>query len=53
MSNGQQAQALNRKFQSLTANSGCSEGENACVNGGFAQCANGKFVTFPCNTGLM
>ncbi|EIW60123.1 uncharacterized protein TRAVEDRAFT_70601 [Trametes versicolor FP-101664 SS1] len=52
LQNGRDAQALNRKFQSLNANSACQEGENACVNGGFAQCVAGKFVTFPCNTGL-
>ncbi|CDO73536.1 hypothetical protein BN946_scf185014.g6 [Trametes cinnabarina] len=52
LQNGQEAQALNRKFQSLNANSPCQEGENACVNGGFAQCVGGKFVVTPCNTGL-
>ncbi|KAI0362397.1 hypothetical protein OH77DRAFT_1390167 [Trametes cingulata] len=52
LQNGRDAQALNRKFQSLNANSPCQEGENACVNGGFAQCVGGKFVTTPCNTGL-
>ncbi|KAI0672968.1 hypothetical protein C8Q78DRAFT_1137419 [Trametes maxima] len=52
LQNGKDAQALNRKFQTLTTDSPCQPGENACVNGNFAQCANGKFVTFPCNTGL-
>ncbi|KAI0807576.1 hypothetical protein C8Q74DRAFT_1363062 [Fomes fomentarius] len=52
LDNGRQAQALNRKFQTLNENSPCTSGENACVNGGFAQCANGRFVVFPCNTGL-
>ncbi|KAL7283596.1 hypothetical protein ACG7TL_003031 [Trametes sanguinea] len=52
LQNGKDAQALNRKFQSLNANSPCQEGENACVNGGFAQCVGGKFVITPCNTGL-
>ncbi|KAH9857145.1 hypothetical protein C2E23DRAFT_881619 [Lenzites betulinus] len=52
LQNGKDAQALNKKFQSLNANSSCQEGENACVNGGFAQCVGGKFVTTPCNTGL-
>lgn len=50
--NGQDAQALNRKFQTLSASSSCTSGENACINGAFAQCANGKFVTFPCAGGL-
>ncbi|KAI0333498.1 hypothetical protein GY45DRAFT_1296863 [Cubamyces sp. BRFM 1775] len=52
LQNGQAAQALNRKFQSLNANSPCQEGENACVDGGFAQCVGGRFVVTPCNTGL-
>ncbi|KAI0748289.1 hypothetical protein C8Q80DRAFT_730335 [Daedaleopsis nitida] len=52
LDNGRQAQAQNSRFQTLTANSPCSPGENACVQGSFAQCLNGKFVTFPCNTGL-
>ena len=52
LQNGRDAQALNRKFQSLSANAPCNSGENACINGGFAQCANGKWVTFPCNAGL-
>ena len=52
LQNGRDAQALNRKFQSLSANAPCNSGENACINGGFAQCANGRWVTFPCNAGL-
>ena len=52
LSNGKEAQALNRKFKGLTANSSCKSGENACVDGKFAQCVNGKFVLTPCNVGL-
>ncbi|KAH8979164.1 proline-rich protein [Lactarius hatsudake] len=47
--NGQDAQALNEKFKTLTADSSCTDGENACVGGDFAQCVGGKFVTSPCS----
>ncbi|KAI0636722.1 hypothetical protein C8Q77DRAFT_520158 [Trametes polyzona] len=52
LQNGKDAQALNRKFKSLHADSPCQDGENACVDGGFGQCVGGKFVVAPCNTGL-
>ena len=52
LQNGKDAQALNAKFRGLSASSSCTDSENACVNGAFAQCANGKFVTFPCAGGL-
>ncbi|KAK7693777.1 hypothetical protein QCA50_003349 [Cerrena zonata] len=52
LQNGKDAQALNAKFKGLSASSACTSGENACINGAFAQCANGKFVTFPCAGGL-
>ena len=52
LENGRKAQALNRKFRTLKASSSCKSGENACINGGFAQCVNGKFVLTPCNVGL-
>jgi hypothetical protein len=48
LSNGQQAQQLNAKFASLTADSSCEVGENACIGTQFAQCVNGKFVTTSC-----
>lgn len=48
LQNGKDAQALNLKFASLTADSTCTDGENACVGTAFAQCVGGKFVTFPC-----
>jgi hypothetical protein len=53
LQNGKDAKALNAKFKTLTESSSCKSGENACVKGKFAQCANGKFVTFPCNGGLV
>ncbi|GLB41792.1 putative carbohydrate-binding module family 19 protein [Lyophyllum shimeji] len=52
LQNGKDAQDLNAKFRTLTASSACNDGENACVNGGFAQCVNGKFVTTQCSGGL-
>lgn len=46
--NGQAAQKLNAYFATLTPNSACTEGQNACVNNNFAQCIEGKFVLQPC-----
>ncbi|KAI9445995.1 hypothetical protein H4582DRAFT_1804154 [Lactarius indigo] len=48
LQNGLDAQALNRKFQSLTAGSACKDGETACVKGQLAQCVGGKFAISPC-----
>jgi len=48
LQNGKDAQALNAKFATLTADSTCTEGENACVQSAFAQCVGGKFVSTPC-----
>ena len=52
LANGQAAQALNAKFATLSASSPCTSGESACVQGAFAQCVNGAFVTTPCAGGL-
>lgn len=41
------------KFKTLAATSACADGEVACVNDAFAQCANGKFAITPCAGGLM
>jgi len=48
LSNGQDAQQLNSQFAQLNASSPCQEGENACVNGQFAQCVSGSFVLQQC-----
>ncbi|KAI0644309.1 hypothetical protein C8Q79DRAFT_140415 [Trametes meyenii] len=48
LQNGKDAQALNAKFASLTADSTCNEGDNACIDGAFAQCVGGKFVSLGC-----
>lgn len=53
LQNGQDAIAQNNKFASLTANSSCTEGEDACVDSGFAQCVNGQFVVQPCGAGTI
>jgi len=49
--NGLDAQNLNASFAKLTADSPCQTGDLACLNQGFAQCVNGKFVVTPCTTG--
>ncbi|KAI0330154.1 hypothetical protein GY45DRAFT_1278406 [Cubamyces sp. BRFM 1775] len=53
LQNGQEAAALNAQFATLSASSPCTAGENACVNGQFAQCVNGQFVLQPCGGGLI
>jgi len=50
--NGEAAQKLNAQFATLTADSSCTAGQNACVNGQFAQCVNGSFELTPCAGGL-
>lgn len=52
LQNGQDAQALNKKFQSLSASSSCTSGEQACIQGQLAQCVNGNFVLSPCASTL-
>ncbi|KAJ7630462.1 hypothetical protein FB45DRAFT_1027684 [Roridomyces roridus] len=53
LANGQAAIKLNQQFATLTPTSQCTEGEDACVNGQFAQCANGKFVLTACGPGTV
>jgi len=53
LQNGRDAQGLNAQFATLTANSSCTDGQNACVSGAFAQCIGGKFVTTPCAASLV
>ncbi|KAG6866557.1 hypothetical protein C0991_002042 [Blastosporella zonata] len=48
--NGLDAQALNAQFATLTTSSSCSEGDQACINGGFAQCVSGKYVISSCGS---
>ncbi|KAK0477951.1 hypothetical protein IW261DRAFT_256821 [Armillaria novae-zelandiae] len=49
--NGEDAKALNTQFASLTASSPCTDGDEACVNGGFAQCVGGQFTITQCGGG--
>lgn len=53
LQNGEDAQKLNAQFATLTANSPCTDGQDACVGSSFAQCVGGKFVATPCAGGLM
>ncbi|KAG6884067.1 hypothetical protein C0992_007090 [Termitomyces sp. T32_za158] len=53
LQNGQDAITQNDQFASLTADSACTEGQDACVNGGFAQCVGGKFVITQCGSGTI
>ncbi|CAG8823525.1 32928_t:CDS:1, partial [Gigaspora margarita] len=50
--NGDDAEKLNQKFQDLTPDSPCKNGDKACINGAFAQCADNQFKLFPCGGGL-
>ncbi|KAI0336659.1 hypothetical protein GY45DRAFT_1237842, partial [Cubamyces sp. BRFM 1775] len=49
--NALDAQKLNAKFATLSADSSCNEGDQACVQGAFAQCVGGKFQTTQCSGG--
>jgi len=52
LQNGLDAQALNRKFQGLTASSACTTGETACVKGQLGQCVGDKFALSSCASPL-
>lgn len=51
LENGKDAQALNAKFATLSASSTCTDGDQACVDNGFAQCVGGKFQSTKCSGG--
>ncbi|KAG5636125.1 hypothetical protein H0H81_009032 [Sphagnurus paluster] len=53
LQNGKDAKALNEQFTKLTADSTCVNGTQACVNGGFAQCVNEKFIITQCTSGAV
>ncbi|KAJ7043555.1 hypothetical protein C8F04DRAFT_991783, partial [Mycena alexandri] len=53
LQNGLTAQKLNAGFQSLTANSSCTPGQEACVGNSFAQCESGAFVLTQCAAGTI
>ncbi|TFK57537.1 hypothetical protein OE88DRAFT_1730883 [Heliocybe sulcata] len=49
--NAQQAAQLNQQFQSMTVGQTCTAGTNACINGQFAMCVNGKMAATGCAGG--
>ncbi|KAH9836552.1 uncharacterized protein C8Q71DRAFT_47613 [Rhodofomes roseus] len=51
LQNGQQAIAQNAQFATLTANSSCETGTDACVEQKFAQCVSGSYVLQSCGSG--
>ncbi|KAK7012250.1 hypothetical protein R3P38DRAFT_1586593 [Favolaschia claudopus] len=53
LQNGLDAQKLNAQFKELTTSSECTDGDQACVNGSFAQCAGGTFILTPCSSGTI
>ncbi|KAJ3488909.1 hypothetical protein NLJ89_g11576 [Agrocybe chaxingu] len=50
--NALDAQKLNAKFKQLSEGDACDNGEMACINGQFAQCAFGKWQLTTCAGGL-
>ncbi|EGG12807.1 carbohydrate-binding module family 19 [Melampsora larici-populina 98AG31] len=48
LNNGKLAQGLNAKYATMTMETSCKEGDHACVQGGFAQCVVGKYVSLGC-----
>jgi len=51
LKNGQDAIALNDQFKTMQAGQTCTTGQQGCINGGFAECANGKMVSLGCAGG--
>ncbi|KAB5592274.1 Proline-rich protein [Ceratobasidium theobromae] len=51
LQNGQEAQRLNQSFESLKAGQECTNGDQACIDGGFAQCVGGAFTATQCAAG--
>ncbi|KAJ3976117.1 hypothetical protein EV361DRAFT_968917 [Lentinula raphanica] len=51
LQNGEDAIKLNSQFAGLTASSSCTDGEQACVQGGFAQCVAETFEITQCTGG--
>ena len=50
--NGPAAKALNDQYASLTTNSTCNNnGDVACIDGAFATCYEGRYLTWPCSDG--
>ncbi|KAF7294470.1 hypothetical protein MKEN_01439500 [Mycena kentingensis (nom. inval.)] len=51
LQNGLDAQKQNAKFATLTKDSTCDDGEQACIGDSFAQCVGGKFALTACAAG--
>ncbi|EGG12806.1 uncharacterized protein MELLADRAFT_87085 [Melampsora larici-populina 98AG31] len=49
LNNGKLAQGLNAKYATMTMGTSCKEGDHACLQGGFAQCVSGKYVSLGCS----
>lgn len=49
--NGLDAKALNDEFPNISADDACTDGEQACVEGGFAQCVGGAWSIQQCSGG--
>lgn len=49
--NGLDAQQQNNQFATMKATDSCQDGSNACINGGFASCLNGKWNIQSCSSG--
>ncbi|KAJ3776451.1 hypothetical protein EV361DRAFT_785312, partial [Lentinula raphanica] len=50
--NGLLAQQQNAAFAAMTVNSTCTAGQDACIDGSFAQCTGSTFSMTPCSSGL-
>jgi len=51
LSNGEQAQQLNAQFATLKSTDSCTDGQQACVDGQFAQCVGGAWAVVGCSGG--
>ncbi|KAG9318145.1 hypothetical protein JVU11DRAFT_218 [Chiua virens] len=49
--NGPAAKALNDQYATLTTSSPCNDGDATCVNGQYARCHQGSYLTWPCASG--
>ncbi|TFK28555.1 hypothetical protein FA15DRAFT_665268 [Coprinopsis marcescibilis] len=50
--NALDAQKMNTRFTGIQVTDSCELGQVSCIEGGFAQCVNGRWVVQPCATGL-
>lgn len=50
--NGLDAQKQNAQFATMKSSDSCQTGSTACVQGGFAECLDGKWIIQPCDHNL-